>query len=74
MEDVVELYTQPADPDHPVVRFYESPTQLIRETRIPIPPAPGIRGRIDHEYRRNGTANLIGFVDAHCSWRYVKIT
>jgi transposase len=74
MEDVVELYTQPPDPDYPVVCFDESPTQLIGETRIPIPPAPGILGRIDHEYRRNGTANLFVFVDAHYSWRHVKVT
>ncbi len=74
MEDVVELYTQPADLDHPVVCFDESPTQLIGETRVPIPAAPGILGRIDHEYRRNGTANLFVFVDAHCSWRHVKVT
>lgn len=74
MEDVVELYTQPKDPDYPVVCFDESPTQLIGETRIPIPPAPGILGRIDHEYRRNGTANLFVLVDAHASWRHVKVT
>lgn len=74
MEDVVELYTQAADPDYPVVCFDESPTQLIGETRIPIPAAPGILGRIDHEYRRNGTANLFVFVDAHYSWRHVKVT
>ena len=74
MEDVVELYTQPKDPDYPVVCFDESPTQLIGETRIPLPPAPGILGRIDHEYRRNGTANLFVLVDAHCSWRHVKVT
>ena len=74
MEDVVELYTQPADPDRPVVCFDESPTQLIGETRVPIPASPGILGRIDHEYRRNGTANLFVFVDAHRSWRHVQVT
>lgn len=74
MEDVVELYTQPPDPDSPVVCFDESPTQLIGETRVPIPPAPGILGRFDHEYRRNGTANLFVFVDAHHCWRHVKVT
>lgn len=74
MEDVVELYTQPADSDYPVVCVDESPTQLIGETRVPIPAAPGILGRIDHEYRRNGTANLFVFVDAHYSWRHVKVT
>lgn len=67
MEDVVELYTQPWDPDYPVVCFDESPTQLIGENRVPIPAASGILGRTDHAYRRNGTANLFVFVDAHSS-------
>jgi transposase len=74
MEDVVELYTQPTDPAHPVVCFDESPTQLIGETRVPKPTAPGLLARMDYEYRRNGTANLFVFVDAHQSWRHVKVT
>jgi transposase len=74
MEDVVELYTQPADPLRPVVCFDESPTQLIGESRVPVPPAPGILGRIDYEYRRNGTANLFAFLDVHRPWRHIKVT
>jgi transposase len=74
MEDVVELYTAPKDPAHPVVCFDESPTQLIGEARHPLPREPGKPERIDHEYRRNGTANLFVFVDAHAPWRHVKVT
>jgi transposase len=74
MEDVVELYTSEKDPAHPVVCFDESPVQLIGETRHPMPMEPGKPERIDHEYRRNGTANLFVFVDAHDSWRHVKAT
>jgi hypothetical protein len=51
-----------------------SPTQLIGEVRQPIPAAPGQLGRYDCEYRRNGTANLFVFLDAHKSWRHVKLT
>jgi len=39
-----------------------------------VPPAPGILGRIDYEYRRNGTANLFAFVDVHRPWRHIKVT
>ena len=74
MEDVVDLYTQPASPEHPVVCFDESPTQLIGEARIAVPAAPGILARIDYEYRRNGTANLFAFVDVHRPWRHIKVT
>ena len=41
MEDVLDLYAEPADPKRPVVCFDESPTQLIGETRAPIPAKPG---------------------------------
>jgi transposase len=74
MEDVLDLYAEEPDPSHPVVCFDESPTQLIGETRRPIPPAPGQPERYDYEYRRNGTANLFVFLDAHRPWRHVKAT
>ena len=74
MEDVLDLYDQAPDPRRPVVCFDESPTQLIGETRQPIPAKPGRPQRCDYEYRRNGTANLFVFLDAHRSWRSVKVT
>lgn len=74
MEDVLDLYAEEPDPQYPVVCFDESPTQLIGEVREPIPPAPGRPERYDCEYRRNGTANLFVFLDAHRPWRHVKVT
>jgi transposase len=74
MEDVLDLYAEEADPKRPVVCFDESPTQLIGEVRLPIPAAPGQLERYDCEYRRNGTVNLFVFIDAHKSWRHVKVT
>jgi transposase len=74
MEDVLDPYAEAADPKHPVVCFDESPTQLIGEVREPIPAQPGQPERYDCEYRRNGTANLFVFLDAHRSWRHVKVT
>jgi hypothetical protein len=74
MEDVLNLYAEVADPRRRVVCFDESPTQLIGEVRKPIPAAPGQPERYDCEYKRNGTANLFVFLDAHKSWRHVKVT
>jgi transposase len=74
MEDVLDLYAEPPDPKRPVVCFDESPTQLIGEVREPIPAEPGHPERYDYEYRRNGTVNLFVFLDAHHSWRKVKVT
>ena len=74
MEDVLDLYAEDPDPKRPVVCFDESPTQLIGEVRDPIPAAPGQLERYDCEYKRNGTANLFIFLDAHRPWRRVKVT
>jgi len=74
MEDVLELYAEPADPKRPVVCFDESPIQLIGEVRQPIPAGPGQRERYDYEYRRNGTVNLFVVLDVHRPWRKVKVT
>jgi transposase len=74
MEDVLDLYAEAPDSRRPVICFDESPTQLIGEMRLPIPPAPGQPERQDYEYKRNGTVNLFVFVDAHRPWRKVKVT
>jgi transposase len=74
MEDVLDLYAEEADPRRPVICFDESPTQLIGEVRQPVPAEPGQPERYDCEYRRNGTANLFVFLDAHKSRRHVKVT
>src|SRR6201993_3957022 len=74
MEDVLDLYAEAPDPKRPVVCFDESPTQLIGEVRKAIPAKPGQLERDDCEYRRNGTANLFVFLDAHQPWRTVKVT
>jgi transposase len=74
MENVLDLYGERANRKRPVISFDETPIQLIGETRVPIPAAPGRLHRFDYEYSRNGTANLFVFVDAHRPWRHVKVT
>jgi transposase len=74
MEDVLDLYAECPPPTRPVICFDETPIQLIGEDRIAIPAAPGRPAQVDYEYRRNGTANLFVFVDAHRPWRHVKVT
>jgi len=73
MEDLLDLYAEEA-PETPVVCFDETPVQLIGETRKPLPARSGETAIYDYEYRRNGTANIFVFVDAHRPWRHVKVT
>ena len=47
MEDVLQVYARAYDPKRPVVCLDEQPTQLIGETRRPIPAEPGQPHRDD---------------------------
>ena len=58
MEDVLDLYAEPYDPDRPVVCFDETSTQLLADTRPPIPVRPGQPRRQDYEYRRRYAQHL----------------
>jgi len=73
MEDVLEVYRRPYDPKRPVVCMDEQPTQLIKETRRPIPAASGQPATIDYEYERNGTATNFMFTETLAGWRKVNV-
>lgn len=74
MEEILELYADPFDAMRPVICFDESPHQLIKESRLPIPMQPGQPLRVDYEYERQGTANMFLFLQPLAGWRHVKVT
>lgn len=74
MEDVLELYHRPYDPDYPLVCMDESSKQMLKEVRKPIPACPGRPERYDTEYQRNGTSNIFMFFEPLAAKRYVDIT
>ena len=74
MEDILEVYHRPHDPEYPVVCLDETSKQLIAETRVPIAAKPGRPARHDYEYERNGTANLFMLFAPLEGWRHVEVT
>jgi hypothetical protein len=56
MEDVLDVYQRPYDPNHPVVCIDETNKQMIKEIRIPC--APGQVEKVDSVYERNGVADV----------------
>jgi len=74
MEDILALYTQPADPKRPLVCMDEVPKQLLSDVRDPIPAQPGQPERVDYEYQRQGVANLFMFFEPFRGQRQVKVT
>jgi hypothetical protein len=63
MEDVLETYEQPYDPQEPVVCLDEKPVTLHADVRPPSPAQPGREARRDNEYERCGTANVFCAVE-----------
>ena len=74
LEDLLDLYAEPYNPQYPVVCFDESPYQLVSEVRHPLPTTPGWPARYDYEYRREGTCNLFMFFQPLRGWRHVQVT
>lgn len=73
MEDVLDVYRRQYDPKYPVVCVDEQPTQLIGETRRPIPVEPGKPRRYDYEYERLGTAVNFLATEPLAGWRKVNV-
>ena len=63
MEEILDPYCLPYDPQIPLICMDEKPVQLLKETRTPLPPRPGQPAQVDYEYERNGTANLFMFTE-----------
>jgi transposase len=74
MEDVLEVYQRDYDPKWPVVCLDETSKQLVAETRVPLPAAPGQPARVDYEYERKGTANLFLVTEPLVGQRWVEVT
>jgi len=74
MEKVLEVYKRPYDKRFPVICMDESPKQLIRETRLPVPMSPGMPARYDYEYERCGVCNIFMAGEPLAGKRMVRVT
>lgn len=74
MEDVLEVYTRPYDPEHPQVCVDEVSKQLVKDITPPVPMQPGQPRREDYEYERCGTVNLFMICEPLAGRRHVKVT
>jgi hypothetical protein len=73
MEDVLEVYSRPYDAQRPVVCLDETCKQLVGEVAPPIPAAPGHPALLDHEYVRNGVAEMFLEVEPLAGRRHVEV-
>jgi len=74
MEDILEIYKRPYNPDEPLICMDETSKQLIREIRQPQPAKPKKAARFDYEYERNGVCNLFMFYEPFGGRRCTAVT
>jgi len=74
MEDVLEVYHRPYDPDHPVICLDERSKALRSTPRGGLPARPGVCRREDYEYERNGVCNIFLWVEPLVGRRQLQVT
>ena len=74
MEDVLDLYHEPYDPQRPVVCFDKSNKALHKQMRDPLPTRLEAVARYDYTYERNGTRNLFMLSEPLVGLRHVEVT
>jgi DDE superfamily endonuclease len=73
MEDVLEVYKQPYDPQHPMVCIDEMPKQLLMDVQEPLPMLPDQPERTDYAYKRGGVADLFMLFEPLAGKRHIEI-
>jgi len=74
MEDVLEVYKRPYNPEEPLVCMDETSKQLTKEIRQTVTAKCGRPTRVDCVYERNGVSNLFMFYEPFGGKRYVSVT
>jgi len=74
MEDILDEYQRPYDPKMPVICIDEKSKQLLGTPNGSIAATPGKPERIDSEYKRNGTANIFGWIEPLTGRRNAAVT
>ena len=74
MESVLDFYNTEAEPGVVRLAFDERPTQLLGEVADALPMQEGKSKRVDYEYARAGTCNILLTYNIDQGWRHVKTT
>jgi hypothetical protein len=73
MEDILDIYEEPYDQNHPVVCIDERPCQLIGDVVASIPMKSGKPKKEDNEYKRNGTCSVFIACEPLTGCRYLEV-
>jgi hypothetical protein len=73
MEDLLEVYHRPYDPNRPQVCLDETSKQLVAESRPSMSTQPGRCKRVDPEYRRCGVTSVFMLSEPLAGKRRVRV-
>ena len=73
MEDILDVYELPYNPNIPLVCMDEKPYRLLGDARQCLPMRPGNDQKIDSEYVRNGTCSIFAFVEPLGGTHHVSV-
>ncbi len=73
MEDVLDVYEMPFNPDIPVICMDGKPYQKLADARPSLPMRPGDSLKTDFEYIRHGTCSIFVFTEPLAGWRHVSV-
>lgn len=74
MEDILDLYAQPAQANIVRICYDERPCQLIDHVLSPIPAKPGMSQKEHQEYLRNGVCNVLLAYNIDTGQRHIQVT
>ena len=74
MEDVLDVYAQPAEAGVVRLCFDERPCQLLDHVLTPIPPKPGATQKEHQEYVRKGVCNVLLAYNLDTGQRHLLVT
>jgi hypothetical protein len=72
MEQVLDVYKRPYDPQYPVICLDETAKQLVSETRQPIQ-TPNGTTLYDYEYKREGACDIYMVAEPLAGQRFVSV-
>jgi len=72
MEDILDTYALPYDPEIPLICMDEQPVQLLGEYIAPMEMKPGSPKKEDFQYERNGTCSIFMFTEPLAGRRQVS--
>jgi hypothetical protein len=73
MEDVLNQYALPYDPQRPLICFDERPCFLIDDVGAILPMSPGKAKRYHYEYAKHGSCCVLLAFEPHTGFRYVEV-